>query len=150
MNERQYDHGSDLHHHDYATQQHSVSDTTVNHSNDRASLLNESKGEEQQEIADFSEVIRLNTEYADEDYYPDIEYDREYQKAIADFTEAIHLYPEAPHVYNNRGDSYRCLGEHQQAINSYEKAASLYKTQGNTEEYEKILEIIENCQTKIN
>jgi tetratricopeptide (TPR) repeat protein len=49
----------------------------------------------------------------------------EYQKAIADYTEAIRLDPQNANAYNNRGLSYKNLEEYDQAIADVNEAIRL-------------------------
>ena len=46
----------------------------------------------------------------------------EYQKAIADYAEAIRLDPNFPKAYNNRGAAYLDLGEYEDAIADHTEA----------------------------
>ncbi|MDJ0661873.1 MAG: tetratricopeptide repeat protein, partial [Crocosphaera sp.] len=49
----------------------------------------------------------------------------EYQKAIADFTQAIELNPNYAEAYNNRGNAYGNLEEYQKAIADFTKTIEL-------------------------
>ena len=49
----------------------------------------------------------------------------EYEKAIADYNEAIKLKPDFALAYNNRGVAYDALGKHKEAIDDYDKAIEL-------------------------
>ena len=49
----------------------------------------------------------------------------QYQIAIADFTEAIHLDPDYANAYYIRGIAYGDLGQYQNALNDHTKACSL-------------------------
>ena len=75
----------------------------------------------------------------------------DYQGAIADYTQAIKLYPKYPLAYNNRGIAYGKLEQYQRAINDYTQAieldpnnSSAYNNRSNTyhnlEEYQRALE----------
>tara|TARA_B100000795_G_C22686768_1_gene393967 strand:- start:153 stop:500 length:348 start_codon:yes stop_codon:yes gene_type:complete len=43
----------------------------------------------------------------------------EHNKAIADFTTAIKLYPDDKDTYNDRGLAYQVIGEYKSAISDY-------------------------------
>jgi len=47
----------------------------------------------------------------------------EYDRAIADYTEAIRLNPEHADAYYNRGISYKKLGQYDQACEDIQKSA---------------------------
>lgn len=49
----------------------------------------------------------------------------DYDKAIADFTEAIRLDPKYAVAYNNRGSAYSSMGEFDKAIADYTEAIRL-------------------------
>jgi tetratricopeptide (TPR) repeat protein len=49
----------------------------------------------------------------------------QYQKAIADFTEAIRLNPKYANAYQNRAAAYRALGQTAQADEDLAKAVAL-------------------------
>ena len=50
---------------------------------------------------------------------------REYQKAIADYTQAIRLEPKLAPVYQHRAEAYRAIGEKSKALNDERKAEKL-------------------------
>ena len=50
---------------------------------------------------------------------------RDYDLAIAEFSEAIRLKPDFVEAYNNRGLSYDCKGDHDKAIADYSEAIRL-------------------------
>ncbi len=62
----------------------------------------------------------------------------DYQGAIADFTEAIHLNPDDAHVYYYRGNAKFELGDEQGANDDYEQMARLLQQQGVLEVYEEL------------
>jgi tetratricopeptide (TPR) repeat protein len=45
-----------------------------------------------------------------------------------------------------RGNSYYKLKEYDKAISDYQQAADLFQQQGDTENYQKVLSLIENLQ----
>ena len=57
-------------------------------------------------IADFTEAIELQPDFADAYYNRGIAYHekREYDRAIVDYTMTIGLKPDLVEAYNNRGD----------------------------------------------
>jgi YidC/Oxa1 family membrane protein insertase len=50
---------------------------------------------------------------------------RDYDRAIADYSEAIRLYPKNARVYNNRGVVYRAKNDYDRAIADYDEAIRL-------------------------
>jgi tetratricopeptide (TPR) repeat protein len=60
--------------------------------------------------------VRCGLAFYDED---------EYDKAIAEYTEALNLYPNNAAAYCNRGESYRMKKQYDEAIQDLEKAISL-------------------------
>ena len=51
---------------------------------------------------------------------------REYQKALSEFNEAIRLAPQLAKAYIRRGVAYDNLGEHQLAMSDHNEAIRLY------------------------
>jgi tetratricopeptide (TPR) repeat protein len=54
--------------------------------------------------------------------------EREYQHAIADYTDAIRLDPEFAHAFYNRGTAYHAQGDYDHAIADYSDAIRLDST----------------------
>jgi tetratricopeptide (TPR) repeat protein len=52
----------------------------------------------------------------------------EYDRAIADYTQAIHLQPDYAEAYNNRGYAYYWQGQYPNAIADYDRAIALRPT----------------------
>jgi tetratricopeptide (TPR) repeat protein len=79
-------------------------------------------------IAELSEAIRLDTNYADAYFERGMSYDekREYDRAIADYSEAIRLKPDDNFlVYEFRGDAYARKGDFDKAIADYSDSIRL-------------------------
>nr|WP_071591342.1 tetratricopeptide repeat protein [Xenococcus sp. PCC 7305] len=71
----------------------------------------------------------------------------EYQKAIADYNEAIRLDSQHANAYYGRGNSYGKIGDKQTAIQNFQQVADLYQQQGNTGYwYQKALDRIRELQ----
>jgi tetratricopeptide (TPR) repeat protein len=49
----------------------------------------------------------------------------EFDRALQDYDESIHLNPDVPNVYNNRGVIYRIKGDYARAVQEYGKAIAL-------------------------
>src|SRR5262249_41820524 len=49
----------------------------------------------------------------------------DYERAIADYTQAIHLQPDYAEAYNNRGYAYYWQGQYPNAIADYDRAIAL-------------------------
>ncbi len=85
------------------------------------------KGEDQEAIADYTEAIRLDPDYAVAYNNRGLAYRYlgEYERAIDDCTEAIRLDPDLAIAYNNRGYAYHDLGEYERAIADLESYLQL-------------------------
>lgn len=57
----------------------------------------------------------------------------EYEKAIADFTEAEKLGAEAPDLFLNRGEAFYQLGEQEKGMADFQRAKKLAEEEGNVE-----------------
>ncbi|MEM8641445.1 MAG: tetratricopeptide repeat protein [Cyanobacteria bacterium P01_G01_bin.54] len=55
----------------------------------------------------------------------------DYEGAIAEYNNALHLNPEFTQVYNNRGIAKSCLGDHKGAIDDYSQALRLDPSSAN-------------------
>ncbi|MEH2320974.1 tetratricopeptide repeat protein [Nostoc sp.] len=74
---------------------------------------------------------------------------KKYQAAIDDYTKAIRLSPDSADTYKSRGLVYENnLQNNQEAIKNYQKAATLYKKQGATDKYKKIIYKIQKLQQR--
>jgi len=75
-------------------------------------------------IADFTEAIKLNPNYAAAYHNRGLAYylKRDYDRAIADCTEAIRLNPNSAITYNNRGRVYSDKKDYDRAIADYTEA----------------------------
>ncbi|MEH2384785.1 MAG: tetratricopeptide repeat protein [Nostoc sp.] len=74
---------------------------------------------------------------------------KKYQAAIDDYTKAIRLSPDSVDAYKNRGFVYENnLQNKQEAIKNYQKAATIYKKQGATDKYKKIISQIQKLQQR--
>jgi tetratricopeptide (TPR) repeat protein len=67
-------------------------------------------------------VIKLKPDYADAYNNRGTAYQlaAQYQKALADFSVAIHLVPNDPSAYYNRAKVYRDLGQYDDAVANYD------------------------------
>ncbi|HCF27692.1 MAG TPA: hypothetical protein DEV81_10960 [Cyanobacteria bacterium UBA11049] len=69
-----------------------------------------------------------------------------YTEAIDDFSHALFIYSSYTEAYKYRGIAYSKLGDNQKAIKDFKKAADLYLKQGNTNDYQDVLERIKKLQ----
>ena len=106
----------------------------------------------QSALADFTQAIEINPQYADAYYSRGITYDnlQQYQSAIADYTQAIEINPQYADAYFKRGNAYDNLQQYQSAIADYTQAieinpqyADAYfkrgNAYGNLQQYQKAL-----------
>jgi tetratricopeptide (TPR) repeat protein len=93
------------------------------------------KGEYDRAIADYTEAIRLDPNYAEAYYERGVIYNMyqiDLNRAIENFTEAIRLDPKFPLVYNDRamiyndrGNAYKGKGQANRALADYNEAIRL-------------------------
>jgi tetratricopeptide (TPR) repeat protein len=78
-------------------------------------------------IADFSQAIRLDPNYATAYSNRGVAYKEkgDHDRAIADYSQAIRLDPNYATAYNNRGNAYSDKGDHDRAIADYSQAIRL-------------------------
>ena len=95
-------------------------------------------------MADLTQAIRLNPNYADAYYNRGNVYrnQEKWDLAVADLTQAIRLNPNDADAYKNRGFVYYRLGDINKARQDFQRAAQLYRTQGNTAEYELVIRVL--------
>jgi tetratricopeptide (TPR) repeat protein len=93
----------------------------------KRALQEGSNGNYQGAIADFTQVIRLQSDNSLAYVCRGETYNslREYDKAINDFTESIRLNPNAWATYCDRGNSYLCLKQYRKAVSDYTEAIRL-------------------------
>ena len=68
------------------------------------------------------------------------------EKALENYTKAIDLKEEFAHAYLNRGIVHYELGYSQRADVDFHNAKNLYRVHGKEEDYQKLLDIIEELQ----
>ncbi|WP_445300957.1 tetratricopeptide repeat protein [Microcoleus sp. BR0-C5] len=68
------------------------------------------------------------------------------EKALEDFTKAIQLEGDFAQAYQNRGIVHYELGYCQRAEEDFFNAKNLYRRHGKEENYQKLLDIIEELQ----
>jgi tetratricopeptide (TPR) repeat protein len=64
--------------------------------------------------------------------------ERNWDLALADYTEAIRLNPNYAEAYTSRGKIYRVLKDKNKARKDFQRALKLYRNQRNTADYEKV------------
>ncbi|MEG4806181.1 tetratricopeptide repeat protein [Microcoleus sp. F8-D3] len=114
-----------------------------------SALAKSEAGDIQGAIADYTEAIRLNPNYAKAHNKLGIIRARnlkDYPAAKADFDRAIEINPNYGDAYYNRARVREFLEDKPGAIADYHKAAELYQKDGNTNDYQDAIEHLEMLQ----
>lgn len=99
-------------------------------------------------LDDYTQAARLNPKNPKTFYYLGVIHSRlgNKEKALEDFTKAIELKRDFAEAYYNRGIVHYELGDSQTADEDFHTAKNLYRVQGKQENYQKLLDIIEELQ----
>lgn len=112
-------------------------------------LAKSEAGDIQGAIADYTEAIRLNPNYAKAHNKRGIIHGRnlrDYPAAKADFDRAIEINPNYGDAYYNRARVREFLEDKDGAIADYHKAAELYEKDGNTNDYQDAIKHLQMLQ----
>ncbi|MEG5014978.1 MULTISPECIES: tetratricopeptide repeat protein [unclassified Microcoleus] len=114
-----------------------------------SALAKSEAGDIQGAIADYTEAIRLNPNYAKAHNKRGIIHGRnlkDYPAAKADFDRAIEINPNYGDAYYNRARVREFLEDKPGAIADYQKAAELYQKDGNTNDYQDAIQHLQILQ----
>ena len=116
--------------------------------NDRGNVYFLELGDLQGALEDYTQAARLNPNNAIPFYNLGVIRSRlgNKEKALEDFTKAIELKRDFAEAYQNRGIVHYELGDSQTADVDFHNAKNLYLVQGKQENYQKLLNLIEELQ----
>ena len=116
--------------------------------NDRGNVYFLELGDLQGALEDYTQAGRLNPNNAITFYNLGVIRSRlgNKEKALEDFTKAIELKRDFAEAYQNRGIVHYELGDSQTADVDFHNAKNLYLVQGKQENYQKLLNLIEELQ----
>jgi tetratricopeptide (TPR) repeat protein len=99
-------------------------------------------------IGYFNRAIKLKTNYAEAYSLRGKRFAvlNNFQRAIADLNQALTLNPSDVDAYYDRAYVHQESNNTQGAIADLQQAANLYKKMGNTESYEGLMSMIEDCK----
>jgi Trypsin-like peptidase domain/TPR repeat/Tetratricopeptide repeat len=102
-------------------------------------------GDDQGAILDYDQAIRLHPNQADVYYNRGVSrYSlKDGQGAIRDYRQAIRLNPNFANAFYNSGIASYQLGDRQGAIQAFRQAANLYKSHGQTKDYQDAIDKIQ-------
>jgi len=105
-------------------------------------------GDLQKALDDYTKAAGLNSKNAITFYNLGIIHSRlgNKEKALENYTEAIDRKEDFAEAYYNRGIVHYELGDSQRANDDFHNAKNLYRVQGKQENYQKVLNIIEELQ----
>jgi len=111
-------------------------------------VIRRALGDIQGTLADFDQIVSLVPND------PSAYYNRgvirrdlgDPQGTLTDFDQVVRLVPQDPSAYYNRGVMRRDLGDRQGAIQDLQTSANIYQQQGNTNQYQKAMQVIQRIQ----
>ena len=100
-------------------------------------------------IKDYNLAIAINPQDGEAYYNRGIAQfeSGEERSAIKDFDRALALNPQDAEVYGNRGFAKSTLGDNRGAIADFQQAAKLFREQGQTADYQKMMGLIRQMST---
>ncbi|ACK69390.1 Tetratricopeptide TPR_2 repeat protein [Gloeothece citriformis PCC 7424] len=102
----------------------------------------------QKAIQDYNQSLTLDSNNAQAYNYRGTAYYwlENYQQALEDFNQALSLKPDVALLYYNRAYVRQKLGDKQGAIEDFKQGADISLKQGDTETYQKAMELIKDLE----
>ncbi|MBD2535118.1 tetratricopeptide repeat protein [Nostoc flagelliforme FACHB-838] len=99
-------------------------------------------------LADFNQAIKINPQDAQAYNNRGLIYyeQKKWKLALADFNQAIKVNPQDAQAYASQGVVHAKMNNKKKAIENFQQAAQLFQAQGNTPDYERVMNSLKELQ----